>query len=139
MGLRTPEQFLEGLRDGREVYYRGQRVPVVPDHPELGIAAHHAAIDFQLAEDPKILDLAVHCEGDEKYSAYYQVPRDAKDLLARSKLIELGTSAGATLVLLVKEIGTDALLALRRVLGRNKEAQSLNGSRRSTELAGIRT
>ena len=45
--------------------------------------------------------------------------------MARSKLIELGTSEGATLVLLVKEIGTDALLALRRVLARNKESQGL--------------
>ncbi len=125
MGLRTAAEFLEGLRDGREVYYRGERVPVVTEHPELGVAARHAAIDFQLAEDAKARELAVHCEGGERYSAYYKIPRDAKDLTARSKLIELGTSEGATLVLLVKEIGTDALLALRRVLGRNKEAQGL--------------
>ena len=26
MALRTPEQYLKGLRDGREVYYRGERV-----------------------------------------------------------------------------------------------------------------
>ena len=125
MGLRTAAGFLEGLRDGREVYYRGERVPVVTEHPELGVAARHAAIDFQLAEDVKARELAVYCEGTEKYSAYYKIPRDAKDLMARSKLVELGTSEGATLVLLVKEIGTDALLALRRVLGRNKEAQGL--------------
>jgi aromatic ring hydroxylase len=37
MGLRTVEQFLSGLRDGREVYYRGQRVPHVTEHPELGV------------------------------------------------------------------------------------------------------
>jgi len=54
MGLRTPEQFLSGLPDGREVYYRGQRVPDVTKHPELGVAARHAAIDFQLSEDPKL-------------------------------------------------------------------------------------
>jgi 4-hydroxybutyryl-CoA dehydratase/vinylacetyl-CoA-Delta-isomerase len=125
MGLRTPAQFLDGLRDGREVYYRGQRVPVVTEHPELGVAARHAAIDFRLAEDPKTRELAVCHEGSEKYSAYYKIPRGAGDLLARSKLVELGTAEGATLVLLVKEIGTDALLALRRVLSRNKEARGL--------------
>jgi hypothetical protein len=35
MGLRTPKQFLEGLRDDREVYYRGQRVKDVVEHAEL--------------------------------------------------------------------------------------------------------
>ena len=125
MGLRTAQEFLNGLRDGREVYYRGERVPVVTEHPELGVAARHAAIDFELAESEKGHELAVHCEGNEKYSAFYKIPRDAKDLMARSRLIELGTSEGATLVLLVKEIGTDALLALRRVLARNKESQGL--------------
>jgi len=123
MGLRTHEQFLNGLRDDREVYYRGQRVSAVPDHPELGVAARHAAIDFQLAEDSSLCDLAVHCEENEKFSAYYRIPRDARDLHARSKLIEVGTARGGTLVLLIKEIGTDALFALKRVLARSKEAQ----------------
>lgn len=122
MGLRTAEQFLNGLRDDREVYYRGQRVHAVLDHPELGVAARHAAIDYQLAEDPESRDLATYREGTEIYSAYYRIPRDTNGLMARSKLIELGTVRGATLVLLIKEIGTDALLALRRVLGRSQEA-----------------
>ena len=53
MGLRTAEEFLNGLRDAREVYYRGERVPMVTEHAELGVAARHAAIDFELAEDAK--------------------------------------------------------------------------------------
>ena len=125
MGLRTPEQFLDGLRDDRTVYYRGQRVAAVPDHPELGVAARHAAIDFQLAENPKFRELAVHREGGEEYSAYYRIPHNAKDLMARSKLIETATTAGATLVILIKEIGTDALFALQRVLARKGDVTGL--------------
>src|SRR5271165_5752281 len=125
MGLRTRQQFLDGLRDSREVYYRGERVPIVPDHPELGVAARHAAIDFDLAEDSKHRDLAVRREANEDYSAYYHVPRNAQDLQARSKLIETGTALGATLVILIKEIGTDALFALHRVLSRTADTQSL--------------
>ena len=125
MPLRTPEQFLNGLRDAREVYYRGQRVPSVVDHPELGVAARHAAIDFKMAEEPQYRDLAVHRDGNETYSAFYRVPRDSKDLLARSKLIEAGTTEGATLVILIKEIGTDALFAMKRVLARAGEKQGL--------------
>ncbi len=125
MGLRTPEQYLEGLRDGREVYYRAQRVEAVPDHPELGLAARHAALDFALADDPRFQELAVIRDGKESYSAYYRIPRSADDLLARSRLIETSTAEGGTLVVLVKEIGTDAIYALMRVLDRAGERDGL--------------
>jgi aromatic ring hydroxylase len=125
MGLRTVEQFLSGLRDGREVYYRGQRVCDVTEHPELGVAAGHAAIDFQLAENPKFRQLATRREGNAVYSTYYHIPRCTQDLLDRSKLIETGTALGGTLVLLIKEIGTDALFALMRLLARAGETQGL--------------
>jgi len=125
MGLRTARQFLDGLNDGREVHYRGARVASVAEHAELGVAARHAAIDFEMAENPKYRDLAVADEGGEEYSAFYRVPRHVADLVNRSKLIEAGTTEGATLVILIKEIGTDALFALRRVLARHKEAEGL--------------
>ena len=129
MALRTVEQFLSGLRDGREVYYRGQRVPDVTEHPELGVAARHAAIDFQLAENPKFQQLATRREGNAVYSTYYHIPCCAQDLLDRSKLIETGTALGGTLVLLIKEIGTDALFALMRMLSRAGETQGLERAR----------
>jgi 4-hydroxybutyryl-CoA dehydratase / vinylacetyl-CoA-Delta-isomerase len=125
VGLRTAEQFLEGLRDSREVYYRGRRVKVVTEHSELGVAARHAAIDFKLAENPKFRDLAVRNYGNDLYSAYYHIPRNTKDLQDRSKLIETATALGATLVVLIKEIGTDALFALKRVLARSGETEGL--------------
>src|ERR1700690_8262 len=125
MALRTGAEFPAGLPDSREVYYRGQKVSSVVDHPELGVAARHAAIDFEMAENPKFRELAVHRDGAEEYSAYYRVPRNSQDLLLRSKLIEAGTAEGATLVLLIKEIGTDALFALKRVLGRSGDAQGI--------------
>jgi 4-hydroxybutyryl-CoA dehydratase/vinylacetyl-CoA-Delta-isomerase len=125
MALRTAAQFLAGLRGTREVYYRGERVPDVVKHPELGVAARHASIDFEMAENPRFRELAVHREGSDEYSAYYRVPRNSRDLLSRSNLIEAGTAEGATLVLLIKEIGTDALFALKRVLGRSGDAQGI--------------
>jgi 4-hydroxybutyryl-CoA dehydratase/vinylacetyl-CoA-Delta-isomerase len=121
MALRTPEQFLNGLRDGREVYYRGERVKDVTLHPELRVAASHASIDFAITEDPKYRGLAVCEEDGQEYSAYYRVPKTAQDLLDRTELIALGTELGATLVILIKEIGTDAIFALKRVLSRKKE------------------
>ena len=55
-------------------------------------------------------------ETGEDASAYYRIPRNAEDLLARSKLIETVTAAGGTMVTLIKEIGSDALLALQRTV-----------------------
>jgi aromatic ring hydroxylase len=95
------------------------------DHPELGVAARHAAIDYEMAENPKFRELAVHREASEEYSAYFRLPRNSQDLLSRSKLIEAGTAEGATLVLLIKEIGSDALFALKRVLGRSGDAPGI--------------
>ena len=48
MGLRSAAEFKEGLRDGREVYHRGERVEDVTAHDDLGIGADHVALDFEL-------------------------------------------------------------------------------------------
>jgi aromatic ring hydroxylase len=119
MGLRTSDQYRKALQDGREVYYRGRRVPDVTEQPELRVAIDHAAIDFDLAHDQANHELMVAKDADTGHdiSAYYRIPRSTEDLLARSKLIETVTAAGGTMVTLIKEIGSDALFALQRVLG----------------------
>jgi aromatic ring hydroxylase len=116
--LRTPAQYRDSLRDRRTVFFRGARVPDVTTHPVIGVAVDHAAIDYELAEDPTHRDLAVVTGPDgETWSRYYDLPRTPDDLLKRSALIEFATARGATLVVLIKEIGTDALFALLRVAG----------------------
>lgn len=88
--MRTPEEYLAGLKDGREVYYRGERVGDVVAHPELGIAARHGALDFELAGDSEHRDLAV----TDGHSTFYQLPRSGSDLRRRSELIEASTTRG---------------------------------------------
>ena len=48
--MRTKEQYLLALSDGREVYYRGKKVDDVSKHPVLRIAALHASKLFGLKE-----------------------------------------------------------------------------------------
>ena len=115
MGLRTPEQYKQSLRDGRAVFFRGERVADVTTHPVIGIAVEHAAIDYRMAEDPAHRALAVIKDGNGEYSRYYHLPRNGEDLLKRSQLIAASTREGATLVVLIKEIGSDALLALHLI------------------------
>ena len=119
MSLRTPDEYRAAVAaDGRTLFYRGKRVDDILAEPELRVAVDHAAIDYEVAERPEHRDLAVAVNpatGDE-YSAYYRVPRSAEDLLQRSKLIELCTNLGGTMVTLIKEIGSDGLFAMLRTL-----------------------
>lgn len=118
MALRTPDEYRASLLDGRRLYYRGKPVDDICSVPELKVAVDHAAIDYEVAEDPTFRDLAVTKDPDsgEEYSAYYKIPRSGSDLLDRSKLIETCTSLGGTMVTLIKEIGSDALFALLRTV-----------------------
>ncbi|MDR7450815.1 MAG: 4-hydroxyphenylacetate 3-hydroxylase N-terminal domain-containing protein, partial [Armatimonadota bacterium] len=111
--LRTPEAYRAGLRDHREVYYRGRKVDDVTTHPALSRGAAHTALDYHLAEDPAYRPLVVVEEGaGAPYSRYFHIPRTAEDLRRRNELIETVTRVGNSFVPLVKEIGTDALFAL---------------------------
>ena len=116
MPLMTPDEYRRSLRDGRAVYYRGERVEDVASHPVIGIAVDHAAIDYEMAETEA--ELAIVRGDDGPYSRYYHVPASADDLLKRSALIERATALGGALVVLIKEIGSDALFALRLLAAR---------------------
>lgn len=117
MGLRSADEYVASLVDERRVVYRGKLVDDVTAVPDLRLAIGHAAIDFDLAEEPAARALAVDHDpaSGEESSAYWRLPRSADDLRDRSRLIELATARGGTLVLLIKEIGSDAVFALRRV------------------------
>ena len=117
MALRTVDQYKTSLRDGRVVYFRGERVEDVTTHPVIGVAVDHAAIDYRIAHDPQYRELAVYRDAasGQEYSRYFKIPSTTDDLLKRSELIEISTRLGRTLVVLVKEIGTDCLFALHLV------------------------
>ena len=116
MGLKSFEQHRESLRDGREVYFDGERVADVTSHPVLGVGMSFAGIDYKLAEDPEHRGLAVCTDPrtQEAYSRFYKIPETTEDLLKRRELIAAGSrvTGGPPLI---KEIGTDALFALHIV------------------------
>ena len=113
--LRSPDEYRESLRDGRRVFYRGEAVADVTTHDVFRHAVEHASLDYLMAHDERYRELAI---GSDGYSRYFTVPRTSEDLLARSALIEAATRAGKTLVVLIKEIGSDALFSLLALKGR---------------------
>ncbi len=112
MALRTPEQFRNSLKDGRVVYYKGQRVEDVTTHPVLKIGVDSSAVDYELAENPETRDLAVVTGQDgEPFSRFFLPPRKPEDLLRRRKLCETGSRVCFGFPPFAKEGGSDALNA----------------------------
>ena len=114
MATRSKEAFIRGLQDGRTVYYRGERVADATTHPVLKTATEHAALEYELTEDPDYHELLTYTlpGSQERYSRYFKTPENAEDLLRRREIIDLGTRAGGTFFLIIKEIGSDCLFAL---------------------------
>jgi 4-hydroxyphenylacetate 3-monooxygenase len=90
MTLRTGAQFLESLRDGREVWLGGERVDVAT-HPKLAPCARAIAEVYDLQHDPEhaaLLTMKSPSTGDPVSLAWLE-PRSTDDLLRRRAMIEL--------------------------------------------------
>ncbi|MBI4587597.1 MAG: gamma-aminobutyrate dehydratase [Candidatus Rokubacteria bacterium] len=111
MALKTADEYLRSLQDGRAVYYRGEKVADVTTHSELGVGARHCAIDYRLAADPHHASLCQVTENGRTLNRFYKTPRNADDLLKRRELIAATTQAGRAIIQLIREIGTDFLFA----------------------------
>lgn len=108
--MRTKDDYLNSLADGREVYYRGRKVDSIVDHPVLKVAALHAA---------KLYDVDRSHSSNEKVepeiSAYFVTPRNSEDLMRRHELIYSTTKFCNGVFNISQAIGSDALFALRIV------------------------
>lgn len=117
MGIRTAEEYLNGLQDDRVVYFRGKRIPDVTKDPDLLTNAKHGSLDFELQWDPDHRDLAIVHDKDlnEDISRFYEIPRTGEDLLKRRELIEYGSREANSLVPFLKDIGSDAIFTLSAI------------------------
>lgn len=115
MALRTAEEFRAGLRDAREVYVRGTRVPDVTEHADLAVAISHAANVFELAADPDTHELFTFELDGDVASRYFEPLTSVEAIERRSRLIEEHTRRGRASLNLTKAVGTDALAGLTSV------------------------
>ena len=91
MAVRTGEQFLEGLRDGREVWLEGERVEDVTAHPKLTRMAHTLAGIYDLQHSPELHDRMTFNSptSGEPVALSYLVPETHDDLLRRRGALEI--------------------------------------------------
>lgn len=84
MGLRTGAQYLEALRDEREVWISGQRVADVTEEPGFRNMARTLAQWYDFQHDPAVHDLVTYetPDGDRAHISYIE-PRSKEDLRRR--------------------------------------------------------
>ena len=86
----TGAEYLQSLRDGREVYFDGERVESVPDHPAFRNAARSIARLYDALHDPASKD-ELTCPTDTGSGGYthkyFRVSRSREDLVGAQKAI----------------------------------------------------
>ncbi len=87
MGIRTGKQYLEGLRDDREVWLRGERVADVTEHPALRRGAESLARLLDRQHQPELRELLTYPtgQGDERAAMSLLRPMSREDLERRTR------------------------------------------------------
>lgn len=115
--IRSVEQYLESLRDGRVIYCLGERVKDVTTHPILRAVIQSAAMDYVFPNDPAYRDLFVtkNENGDEVHFLL-TAPKTANDLTRRREIFLTAWRTGGGVSL--HSVGADALAAITVVAER---------------------
>jgi 4-hydroxyphenylacetate 3-monooxygenase len=91
MPVRTAQEYIEGLRDDREVYYKGERIGDVSTHPATEGMIQTQGELFELQSDDEYVDMMTWespTSGDP-VSIFYQMPTSQEDLERRRKATKL--------------------------------------------------
>jgi 4-hydroxybutyryl-CoA dehydratase/vinylacetyl-CoA-Delta-isomerase len=88
MAVRTAEQYLKSLKDGRVVYCLGEKVKDVTEHPFLKICANWCAAYYVLAQDPNYRDLFTAKNEEGELVSFNFLPiKTQQDLLRRRETV----------------------------------------------------
>lgn len=108
--IRTVDEYLESLRDGRVIYCLGKKVKDVTTHPILRRVIFTAAMDYIFPHDPNYRDLFVAKDEDgEDTNFMFLSPKSSDDLLRRREIFVTATRTGGGVEL--HRMGVDALAA----------------------------
>ena len=122
--IRTVEQYLESLRDGRVIYSQGERVKDVTTHPVLRRVVSGGAMDYVLPHQPEMRDLFVtKNEEGEDVHFLWNPPKTKEELLRRREIYITGARFGGVSL---HCMGVDGLAALTVLAGRLDSALKTN-------------
>ncbi len=108
--IRTVEQYLESLDDGREMWCMGERVKDVRTHPTISGIIRTAALDYVLPHHPDYRHLFVTQDEDgEDVNYLLTAPKSSEELLRRRECFVTAMRSGGGVLLHC--MGADALAA----------------------------
>ena len=85
-GIRTGEQYLEGLRDNREIWTLGKKVTDVTAEPGMSRGAATLGNFIDRQHDDKYRDVVTYvAEDGHRCAMAYQTPKSAQDVKERGK------------------------------------------------------
>lgn len=83
-GIMTGEEYLESLRDGREVWVHGEKVADVTEHPAFARVAREMGRIYQLQHEADTQDTMSFVNDDGVRISYsYSMPKNYDDLMKR--------------------------------------------------------
>ena len=80
MALKTPQQYLESLRDGRVIYWEGRRIEDITTDPLFQVPLSLVANDYQYRDEEYGELRRYRTEDGGEAHRIYQIPRTADDL-----------------------------------------------------------
>ena len=83
--LRTGEQYLASLRDGRRIHIGGECVTDVTAHPAFRNTARSFARIYDRKRDTENLDVMSFSEHEERFTSWFLLPRSRGDLDRRAE------------------------------------------------------
>jgi 4-hydroxybutyryl-CoA dehydratase / vinylacetyl-CoA-Delta-isomerase len=105
MGLKTPEEYVESLRDGRVTYWGGEEISDITQHPRFSVPIALTAEDYKYDAPNGVGALRRYTteDGSEAHRIF-QIPRTEKDLNDRVALLgktSIGTAVSSVFMALM--------------------------------------
>ena len=117
--IRTTEQYIESLNDGRVCYFLGEKIPDVTKQPLLRGSIERASLDWVMANDPRYQDLVTEIdEGGERVNFLWKQPETAEDLIRQRDIFVTSCRIGFGIGMNCHAMGVHALLAAGVVAAR---------------------
>ncbi len=113
MPFRTPEQYIESVRDGRQVYLDGDKIDDMTTDPRTRDGVRRNADDYNRFHDAKTRDIFITKDPDsgEEVDLFLTMPRSSEDLKRRARAIDYAQETGISELAFL----SDGMLALRWV------------------------
>ena len=90
MAIKTPQQYIDSLKDNRVVYCNGERVRDVTDHPILKICRDWMVTDYILQNDPRYQPLLTERDAEGELVSFALTPQKSReDLLRLREVVKL--------------------------------------------------